>query len=80
MIKYSLKTIVAYRSEYKAYIKGFPDSSVGKQFTCNARDLSSIPGSGRSAVEGIGYILVFLDFPCVVQLIKNLPETWETWV
>ena len=43
MIKYSLKTIVAYRSEYKAYIKGFPDSSVGKESTYNAGDLSLIP-------------------------------------
>ena len=35
--------------------KGFPDSSVGKESTCNAGDPSSIPGSGRSPGEGIGY-------------------------
>ena len=33
---------------------GFPDSSVGKESTCNEEDPSSIPGSGRSAGEGIG--------------------------
>ena len=31
---------------------GFPDSSVGKESTCNAGDPSSIPGLGRSAGEG----------------------------
>ena len=36
---------------------GFPDSSVGKESTCNAGDPSSIPGSGRSPGEGIGYSL-----------------------
>ena len=33
--------------------KGFPDSSVGKESTCNAAGPASIPGSGRSAAEGI---------------------------
>ena len=37
--------------------KGFPDSSVGKESTCSTGDPSSIPGSGRSAGEGIGYQL-----------------------
>ena len=33
-------------------LSGFPHSSVGKELACNARDLSSIPGSGRSPEEG----------------------------
>ena len=33
---------------------GFPDSSVGKESTCNAEDLGLITGSGRSPGEGIG--------------------------
>ena len=33
---------------------GFPDSSVGKESTCNAGDPGSMPGSGRSSAEGIG--------------------------
>ena len=33
---------------------GFPDSSVGKESTCNAGDPASIPGSGRSPGEGNG--------------------------
>ena len=37
----------------------FPDSSVGKESTCNAGDPGSIPGSGRSAREGIDYLLQY---------------------
>ena len=36
---------------------GFPGGSVGKESTCNAGDLSSIPGLGRSPGEGEGYPL-----------------------
>ena len=36
---------------------GFPDSSVGKESACNAGHISSIPESGRSTGEGIGYPL-----------------------
>ena len=38
---------------------GFPDSSVSKEPTCNTRDPSLIPGSGRSAEEEIGYPLQY---------------------
>ena len=38
---------------------GFPDSSVGKESTCNAGDPASIPGLGRSAGEGKGYLLQY---------------------
>ena len=31
---------------------GFPDSSVGKEYGCNAGDPSLIPGLGRSPGEG----------------------------
>ena len=34
---------------------GFPDSSVGKESTCNAGDPSSIPGPGIFPREGIVY-------------------------
>ena len=34
---------------------GFPHSSIGKESTCNAGDPSSVPGSGSSPGEGIGY-------------------------
>ena len=33
--------------------------SDGKESACNARDPGSVPGSGRSAVEGNGYPLQY---------------------
>ena len=39
------------------YFKGFPGSSAGKESACNAGDNGSVPGSGRSPGEGIGYPL-----------------------
>ena len=36
---------------------GFPGGLAGKESTCNAGDPDSIPGSGRSPGEGIGYPL-----------------------
>ena len=32
---------------------GFPDSSAGKESACNAGELGSIPGLGRSPEEGM---------------------------
>ena len=59
---------------------GFPDSSVGKESACNAGDPGSIPRSGRSAGEGIGYPLQYSWASVVAQLVKNLPTMRETRV
>ena len=59
---------------------GFPHSSVGKESSCNAEDPSSIPGSRRSAGEGIGYPLQYSWASLVAHLVKNLPAMQETWV
>ena len=59
---------------------GFPNSSVGKESACNAGDPGSIPWSGRSPREGIGYPLQYSWVSLVAQLVKNLPAMWETWV
>ena len=58
----------------------FPNSSVDKESACNAGDPSSIPGSGRSAGEGIGYPLQYSWASLMAQLVKNLPAMRETWV
>ena len=60
--------------------KGFPDSSDDKESTCKAEDPGWIPGSGRSAAEGIGYPLQYSWDSLVAQLIKNLRAMQETWV
>ena len=59
---------------------GFPDSSVGQESTCNAEDPGSIPGSGRSAGQGIGYPLQYSWASLIAQLVKNPPAVQETWV
>ena len=59
---------------------GFPDSSIGKEFACIVGDPGSIPGSGRSTGEGIGYPLQYSWVSLVAQLVKNLPAMWETRV
>ena len=59
---------------------GFPDSSVGKESTCNAGDPSLIPGLGRFAGEEIGYTLQYSWVSLVAQLVKNQPAMQETWV
>ena len=50
------------------YQAGFPGSSAGKESTSNAGAPGSIPGSGRSAGEGIGYHSSILGLPW-----------WLTW-
>ena len=57
-------------------LSGFPNSSVGKEFAYNSGDPGSIPGSGRSAGEGIGYPFHYSWASLVVQLAKNLSSTW----
>ena len=59
---------------------GFPHSSVGKESTCNAGDLSLIPGVGRSTGEGVGYPLQYSWASLVAQLVNNQPAVWKTWV
>ena len=66
-------------------LSGFLGGSDGKESACNAGDPSSIPGSGRSAGEGIGYPLQYSWASLVAQRVKNLPAmqeiwVWETWV
>ena len=58
----------------------FPDSSVDKESTCNARDPGSIPGSERYPGEGIGFPLQNSWASLVAQTVKNLSAMRETWV
>ena len=79
-----MKRSVDYRSQKQmivsSYSKGFPYGSVCKESACNAGGSGSVPGSGRSAGEGIGYPLQYSWASLVAQLVKNLPTTQETWV
>ena len=57
---------------------GFLGASAGQESTCNAGDPGSIPGSGRSPGEGMGYPLQYSWTSLVAQLVKNLPSMQET--
>ena len=59
---------------------GFPCGSAGKESACNAGDLGSVPGLGRSTGEGNSYPLQYSWASLVGQLVKNLPAMWESWV
>ena len=57
---------------------GFPDSSVGKEYACNAGDPSLIPGLGRFTGEGISCPFQYSRASLVAQLMKNPPAMRET--
>jgi len=59
---------------------GLPCSSAGKESAGNAVDPGSILGLGRSAGEGISYILQYSLASLVAQLVENPPAMQETWV
>ena len=57
--------------------KYFPCDSTGKESTCNAGDMGSVPGLGRSPGEGKGYPLQYsgLENPmdCIVY---GVTKSW----
>ena len=62
------------------FFRRFPDSSVGKESACNAGDPGLIPGSGRSAGDGMSYPFQYSWASLVAQVVKNPPAMQETWV
>ena len=61
-------------------MQDFPDSSVCKEFACNAGDPGSILELRRSPGAGIGYPFQYSWAFLVAQLVKNPPAMQETWV
>ena len=55
--------------------EGFPRSSVGKECACNTGDPGSVPGSGRSPVEGNGNPL---QYSCLEDPMDR--EAWQATV
>ena len=57
-------------------------ASLIAQFLKNppAMQETSVPGSGRSAGDGIGYPLQYSWASLVVQMVKNPPSGQENWV
>ena len=51
---FSVYLLTYYRDPLTSGLLGFLDGSGGKESPCNAGDMGSIPGSGRSPGEGHG--------------------------
>ena len=73
-------SICIYYTPFKFVAVCFPHSSVGQESACNAGDPGSIPGTGRSAGEGIGYPLQYSWASILAQLVKNPPVMQGTLV
>ena len=54
---FSCGTLGLQQQQQQQGCKGFPGGSEVKESACNARDLGSIPGLGRSPGEGNGKML-----------------------
>ena len=60
--------------------KCFPDSSVGKESSCNVGDLDLIPGLGRSPGKGKGYQLQYSDLGNFIHCIVHGVAKSQTWL
>ena len=64
-------------------IKGFPGGSAGKESACNAGDLGSIPGLGRSPGEEKGYPLqdsgLENSMDSIVHGLQRVEYDWATF-
>ena len=56
--------------------KGFSGDSGGKESTCNAGDLGSVAGSGRSPGEGNGNPL---QYPCLENHAQRSLAGYSPW-
>ena len=65
------------------WLKFFPCGSAGEESTCNAGDLGSIPGLGRSAGEGKGYPLQYSGLEnsmgYTVHRLQRVRQHWATF-
>ena len=77
---YYFSSVTDYYTATVTKTVGFPSSSADKESACNAGDPSSIPGSGRSPGERIGYPLQCSWASVVAQLVKNPSAVWKTWI
>ena len=80
LVCYSFCDFWGIKLDYLRSFLGFSGSSAGKESACNAGDPGLIPGSGRTAGEGIGYPLQYSWAHLMAQSVKNPLAMRETWV
>ena len=75
--KYFKVSYIECVSQLALVVMGFPHGSAGKESTCNAKDLVSIPRLGRLPGEGKGYPLQYSglknSMDCVVH---EVAKSW----
>ena len=59
---------------------GFPGGLAGKESTCNAGDLGSIPGLGRSPGEGNGYPFQYSGLENSMDTVVHGVAKSQTWL
>ena len=74
------KSNIGFQKNLKLTREILPGCSESKEPACNAGNPGSIPGTGRSPGEGIGYPLHCSWASLVAQMVKNPPAMRETWV
>ena len=56
---------------------GFPCGSAAEEFACNAGDLGSMPGLGRSPEEGKGYPLSYSGLENAMDcIVHGVAKSW----
>ena len=57
--------------------EGFPCGSTGKESACNAEDLGSIPGLGRSPGDGRGHPLQYSGLENSIDcIVHGVAKSW----
>ena len=66
---------------FSPFCLDFPDTSIGKESTCNVGDLGLIPGLGRSPGEGKGYPLQYSGLENSIQSTgsQRVGHDWATF-
>ena len=59
---------------------GFPGGSAGKESTCNAGELDSIPGLGRSLEEGKGCLFQYSGLENYMDCIVHGVAKIRSWL
>ena len=73
--------LIYFRNRHTLFVSflwwGFPDSSAGKESTCNVGDLGSISGLGRSPGKGKGYPLQYSGLESSMDyIVHGVAKSW----
>ena len=77
LISHPKETSYGVKIQISSVTKVFPCGSAGKESACDAGDLGSIPGFGRSPVEGKRYPLQYSDLGnSMDSIVHGVAKSW----